>query len=166
MKRKSKIRWPSRKDEMARLKMYQAGHRKRIIPAEVWAKQFLDNTKWNWTPQAIWGFRIFDFWCSKLGCAIEIDGPTHNKGWDRKRDEFNFRRSAIVVFRVSNFNESEMRNVLKEIEKLDTWLERRKKMGLLTLAERKKIFLNQFENKSEKEDPLFLEFKQRLLREP
>ena len=28
----------------------------------------------RWSRQAIWGKRIFDFWCATLGIAVEVDG--------------------------------------------------------------------------------------------
>ena len=65
--------------------------------AENWAADRLKTTGKKWKHQAVWGYRIFDFWCRELGCAVEIDGKNHKEDYDSYRDEYNFRRSAIVV---------------------------------------------------------------------
>jgi very-short-patch-repair endonuclease len=73
--------------------------------AERWMDSLLAATPWEWTRQAMWGYRVFDFWQHHLGCAIEVDGPEHDADYDSYRDEYNFRRSAIVVLRVPNMDE-------------------------------------------------------------
>ena len=100
-------------------------------PNEQWAKARLDNTPHKWTAQAQWGYRIFDFWCARLGVAVEIDGREHDPEYDAYRDEYNFRRSAVVVLRVRNRNESDMQRVIQALGKISTWADRRESMGLL-----------------------------------
>jgi len=100
--------------------------------AENWMGGKLDKTKFKWTRQAMWGYRIFDFWCHHLGIAIEVDGPEHekNKDYDSYRDEYNFRRSGILVFRVRNMNEEDAKAALELINTSDTWSERRQSLGI------------------------------------
>lgn len=98
--------------------------------SEQWAKDRLKTTGLKWTPQAQWGYRIFDFWCAVLGVAIEIDGPEHDLDYDAYRDEYNFRRSAIVVFRVRNGNESDIQRVIGALSRIETWKTRRARMGI------------------------------------
>lgn len=72
--------------------------------AEEWMQRLLATTHRRWTRQAIWGHRIFDFWSAELGAAVEVDGWSHDADYDAYRDEYNFRRSGIVVLRVPNFD--------------------------------------------------------------
>lgn len=97
--------------------------------AETWALAMLSRTGRKWTRQAMWGFRIFDFWNAEIGCAIEIDGPEHNAEIDRYRDEYNFRRSGIVVLRVKNFDVADMNAAIRNIHDLGGWQERRASLG-------------------------------------
>lgn len=97
----------------------------------------------KWTRQVLWGYRIFDFWNPVLGIAIEIDGPEHDPVYDAHRDEYNFRRSAIVVLRVRNQNENDAKAVFELIPRLGTWKERRSELGIdgHTKKERRKLLL-------------------------
>jgi very-short-patch-repair endonuclease len=110
------------------MRVRQDQNRNKTVKAEDWAFQKLKETNHKWTRQAIWGCRLFDFWSSKLGIAVEIDGLTHNKNYDKARDQYNFYRSGILVLRVENYNESQMELALAEIEKADDWQTRKRKM--------------------------------------
>jgi very-short-patch-repair endonuclease len=96
--------------------------------AEQWAYEYLKPINTQWVRQAIWGCRLFDFFSIKRGIAVEIDGPEHNKDYDRIRDEYNYYRSGILVLRVHNFNEHDMRMVIQEITKGETRKQRRKRV--------------------------------------
>lgn len=92
----------------------------------VWDK--LDKSAWS--RQAIKGFRIFDFWCHSKGCAIEVDGVEHDRDYDNYRDEYNFRRSGIVVLRVRNNNLTDLDDVLRVFESLDSLSNRKINLGI------------------------------------
>ncbi len=98
--------------------------------AENWFKTKLFTTGRKWTRQARWGFRIFDFWNHELGLAIEIDGPEHNYNEDLIRDQKEWVRSRILIFRVKNFNEAEAFHVIYFIKTCSTWNERREFAGM------------------------------------
>lgn len=105
--------------------------------AEAWFNEKLKETNLKWTRQAIWGYRLFDFWNHKIGVAIEVDGKEHNKWVDKLKDNYNFKRSGIIVLRVDNFNEEHATEALEAIKKMDLWVVRRERMGLFTKAEKK-----------------------------
>jgi very-short-patch-repair endonuclease len=98
--------------------------------AETWMANKLAGTGYKWTRQAVWGWRIFDFWCHTIGVAVEVDGPEHDAAKERERDDYNFQRSGIVVLRVPNWNEQEAATVLAGISTAETWNERRAALGL------------------------------------
>lgn len=98
--------------------------------AEDWALSYLEKTEYKWTRQAIWGWRVFDFWNHQLGIAVEIDGPEHDSDYDSKRDAKNWKTSRIVVLRVKNFDEHDMQLALEAISNSDSWNERRELAGL------------------------------------
>ena len=75
----------------------------------------LKQTPWKWSRQSTWGYRLFDFWCKELGVVIEVDGPEHDQEYDSYRDEYNFRRSGIVVLRIQNHDERELEETIKLI---------------------------------------------------
>lgn len=108
---------------------------------ENWMYRKLLQTGYKWKRQAEWGYRIFDFWCHDLGVAVEVDGNTHDAKYDAYRDEYNFRRSAIVVLRVHNMDEIGADRVLHIVSQIETWRSRRTRMGLFKspLATRKKL---------------------------
>jgi len=99
-------------------------------PNENWLFSKLKTTDYKWTRQATWGYRIFDFWCHHLGIAVECDGPEHDKDYDSYRDEYNLRRSGLIVLRVRNMNEEDAAHALSEITVADSWKARRDKLGL------------------------------------
>jgi very-short-patch-repair endonuclease len=100
-------------------------------PNENWMAALLrQRTPFKWTRQAIWGHRIFDFWCGHLGIAVEVDGPEHKKDYDAYRDEYNLRRSGIVVLRVRNLNEADAGEAISAILAAENWRQRRKRFGI------------------------------------
>lgn len=101
----------------------------------------LKTTGRKWTSSATWGYRIFDWWCHELGIAVEVDGPEHNKDYDAYRDEYNFRRSGIIVLRVRNRNEDDALRALSQIAVSDSWTDRRIKMGIDSKDKRTKRWL-------------------------
>lgn len=107
--------------------------------AESWANLRLKETGLKWTRQAQWGYRLFDFWNDRLGIAVEIDGTEHNKKYDKYRDDYNYKRSAIIVLRVKNFNNTDMDEAISTIIKSKTWIERRIQMNLLTKKQKEKF---------------------------
>ena len=129
--------YPTNKEEHAHLKMRQKQNlaSAKLSKAEAWFKKILDTTCYKWTRQAQWGVRLFDFWCHKIGVAIEIDGEEHDKKRDFGRDMANYKISGIKVIRVKNFNEHDALKSLEEIRNVETWNERRKRLGLKLLRE-------------------------------
>jgi len=128
------LKWPTNSDQHAYMAMRQVQNRQACKGNrnENWMADKLKTTSRQWTRQAQWGYRLFDFWCGELGVAIEVDGPEHHAGRDSYRDEYNFRRSAIVVLRVRNGNEEDAARTMIVLETLGTWEERRKLLGLDT----------------------------------
>lgn len=99
--------------------------------AEAWMYEKLKSqTKFKWTRQAQWGYRLFDFWSGLLGCAVEVDGPEHDADYDNYRDEYNFRRSGIVVLHVRNFREDDATDALNVIGKLTNHRDRKIQLGI------------------------------------
>ena len=126
------LRYPTNRKEHEYMKGRQQQNRANCIKNENerWFLDKLGKTAYKWTQQAQWGYRIFDFWSFELGVAIEIDGSEHKVDNDHYRDEYNFRRSGIVVLRVRNRNEEDAALALGLIEKLGTWHTRRSQLGL------------------------------------
>lgn len=93
--------------------------------AEAWMAGRIQETGIRWTRQAQWGHRLFDFWSAALGIAVEVDGPEHDAAYDLYRDEYNFRRSAIVVVRVPNFSDEDASKAVGFIRNERTWNERK-----------------------------------------
>jgi very-short-patch-repair endonuclease len=124
------MRWVTRSDQAKYMRERQVQNRDRVVRAEDWAAGHLRTTGKKWTRQAIWGCRLFDFWCAELGIAIEIDGLTHDKNYDASRDQYNYFRSGILVLRIPNFDEIVMAKVLKEVAAAETWQERKTKLRI------------------------------------
>jgi very-short-patch-repair endonuclease len=122
------MRWVVRSDQAKYMRERQDQNLKKQVPAEIWAAEKLKATNRKWVRQAIWGCRLFDFWCHELGIAVEIDGLTHDKDYDRARDQYNYYRSGIVVLRVPNFDELAMQNALDMISQADSWAARKLQM--------------------------------------
>ncbi len=123
---------PTTAPAAAHMRMRQAQNLSRALrnPNENWLAQRLSDTGVVWARQATWGCRLYDFWSHALGIAIETDGPEHRRGYDAYRDEYNYRRSGIVVLRVRNQNEVDLAEVLAKVASAMTWSERRERLGL------------------------------------
>lgn len=126
------LRWPTTQEKAQYMKERQIQNRINCVKNrnENWMKAKLAGTGFKWTRQAQWGYRLFDFWCHELGIAIEVDGPEHNKHVDNYRDEYNFRRSGIIVLHVRNNNDGDADEALAFISKSDKWSDRRNALGL------------------------------------
>ena len=122
------VRWPTTREWAAYMRQRQSENRGRVVPAEEWMAKHLSKTGLKWTRQAIRGFRLYDFWCAKLGIAVEVDGPSHDfrKDRDRRHDAHAWRASGIVVIRVRNFDEEGAKRALYEIDHTPSWGTRRK----------------------------------------
>jgi very-short-patch-repair endonuclease len=94
--------------------------------AENWMRDKLITTKSSdkWIRQKDKYFRIFDFYNSILGIAVEVDGDTHNPIVDNYRDTYAYYRHSILVLRVPNFDEKISSSVIRMINKALTWQER------------------------------------------
>lgn len=136
-----KLRRPITKEQHEYMKDRQNQNLESCInsKAESWANSRLKETGIKWNRQAQWGYRLFDFWNDKLGIAVEVDGKEHNPNYDKYRDDYNFKRSAILVLRVRNFNDQDMDSAISLINTSDTWIERRIQMKLLTKAQKLKL---------------------------
>lgn len=123
---------PSKKEHHAHMKMRQRQNLANCkkSSAEQWMLAKLEQTGHRWRRQAQWGWRLFDFWNHKLGVAVEVDGPEHDKVLDEERDRNNWETSRILVVRVRNFNEDDAANALEEIANAGTWNDRRVAAGL------------------------------------
>lgn len=97
---------------------------------ENWFSEKLNKSKFKFSRQRRWGYRIFDFWCHSLGVAVEIDGPEHKPKIEQERDLLEFNRSRIVVLRVRNMNEDDAYKALTYIHQSETWNERRTAAGM------------------------------------
>lgn len=84
----------------------------------------------KWKRQALWGCRIFDFWCHTKGAVIEIDGPEHDLEYDLARDEYNALRSAIIVIRIKNGDWDYLVSALSHLDTIPDWSERRTALGV------------------------------------
>lgn len=126
------IGWPTNSESHQQMRNNQRACLKASLknPNENWMEQKLLNCGFSFTRQAQWGFRIFDFWCHKLGIAVEVDGPSHNRAWDKARDEHNYHKSGIVVLRVRNMNEDDANRCVTSILQSCTWNKRRTQLGL------------------------------------
>ena len=126
------MRWPVNKEQSDYMRIRQLQNKARIgsIAAEEWAWKSLRTSGLKWSRQVRWGCRIFDFWCSAKGIAIEIDGPSHDLIADSARDEYNFLRSGILVLRVPNGNEPALSEAIATSIASPSWKERRESLGL------------------------------------
>lgn len=126
------MRWPTNKEEHAYMKGRKEENKAKSArnKAENWMAEKLEETEYKWSMQTQWGYRVFDFWNHYLGIAIEVDGDSHDPEYDRVRDEYNLKKSAIKVIRVRNFNEEDAKAALKEISISECWNDRRRNAGL------------------------------------
>jgi very-short-patch-repair endonuclease len=123
--------WPVAKKWHAHMKQRQRENRERSVPAENWMAdmlaRYLPHVKW--TRQATWGFRVYDFWCSKRGIAIEVDGATHDADREIVRDQLDWHRSGILVLRVKNYDDNGAIEAIDQVARNTSWNQRRAKLG-------------------------------------
>lgn len=121
------MRWVTSKDESEYMKTRQKQNlaSSKNSKAEAWMNEKLKTTDYKWTRQAMWGYRLFDFWNAKLGIAVEVDGPEHVAEYDAARDRYNYLRSGILVLRVKNFDEADADKALKTISSAESWQQRK-----------------------------------------
>lgn len=126
------LRWPTSTEEHQYMFKRKAQNLARTHSNgnENWMAAKLAGTGRKWSRQAMWGYRVFDFWCAELGIAVECDGPEHREAYDAYRDEYNYRRSGIVVLRVRNQNDEDAEKALAAIAAARSWKERRELLGL------------------------------------
>lgn len=126
------LRWPTKADKHEYMRDRQDKNIERALENrnENWLAKHFADTGHKWTREAVWGYQIFDFWCHKLGIAIESDGPEHRPDYDAYRDEYNLRRSGVLVVRIRNMNESDLKVVLQEIAAAESWAMRWERLGL------------------------------------
>lgn len=126
------LRWPTNKRQADYMLGRQKQNQLRASrnPNELWLFDHLKTTGHRWSSQARWGYRIFDFWCHDLGIAVESDGPEHRPDYDAYRDDYNLRRSGILVVRVRNKNEGDLAEALKVISTACTWEQRKITLGI------------------------------------
>ena len=96
---------------------------------ETWMWNKLKATGLLWGRQGLWAYRMFDFWCEDLGVAVEVDGPSHDRAKDARRDAFAFVVAGIIVLRVRNWNEEDAAVALAIIAKSGPW--RRRQQAIL-----------------------------------
>lgn len=137
------LRWCTNNEQHEYMRERQAQNRERSAKNanELWALEILKTTPYKWTPQAQWGYRIFDFWCAELGVAIELDGKEHDPNYDSYRDEYNYRRSGIVVLRVPNRDGERLNKSIASLSVIGDWKERKERMGITghTKKDRRKL---------------------------
>lgn len=100
-------------------------------PGEAWVRSKLWAIDWAWTRKAIWGCRLFDFWYPTLGIAVQVDKEGQDDEAEAYADEYNYRRSSILVLRVEPFNEDDMNRALEALKIAELWKERRARLGNL-----------------------------------
>jgi len=127
-----RLRFPTNADQAAYMRGRQEQNRRRTTSnaCENWMAAKLKATGKRFSRQTSWGYRVFDFWCAELGVAVEVDGPEHDAAYDQYRDDYNYRRSGILVLRVRNWNEGDAAEALARIAGSMTWKERRDALGL------------------------------------
>lgn len=132
------LKWPTCKEQSDYMRQRQQENLQRSLTNcnENWMAQLLKprRVKEHWERQYRWGYRIYDFFSMKLGIAIEVDGPEHDKNYDTFRDVHNFLRSGVVVLRVRNKNEDDAQAVLRFVEVSSTRLERRRLIAPTSVA--------------------------------
>lgn len=79
------------------------------------------NKKYRFNRQYLFKRRIFDFFNEHTGCAVEIDGPEHDAKYDLYRDLSVYVYDAIVVFRLRNRNEQDLKDCIGKIMGLESW---------------------------------------------
>ena len=132
--KKQRIPWPIKKEHSDHMRMRKAQNLSRCVnnKAENWMLAKLQSgTRLKWTRQALWGYRVFDFWNHLYGINVEVDGETHNPRRDAHYDREHLRRSAIITIRVPNFDEVAAAEAIAKICAMtETWEDRRKRLGL------------------------------------
>ena len=125
------MRWVTNKCESDYMRNRQAQNKARCVSsaAEQWMADKLSGAGIKFTRQAMWGYRLFDFWIATLGIAIEVDGPEHDQEYDAFRDRYNYLRSGIVVLRVKNFDEESAATVIQKLRESELWKVRRLRIG-------------------------------------
>lgn len=125
---------PQTSEEIARMKelQFRARHAAANSQKELQILRELDATGHRWTRKAVWGYRIFDFWCAELGIAVQIDRPGQDDKQEAYLDEYNYRRSSILVLRVDN--RADLDRALATIASSETLNERRKRLGKLVVT--------------------------------
>jgi very-short-patch-repair endonuclease len=123
--------YPTTAKEAAHMKLRQEQNKNQNNEAENWMYDVLKkSTPLKWTRQAIWGCRIFDFWCHEKGLAVEVDGNRHNHEYDSRHDKYHLKISGIKVLRLKPFDETRAMQVVDEILSEGSWNERRGALGL------------------------------------
>ena len=125
-----KLRFPTTKKEheMLNARKEDLLSRSSFSKAENHALEIIKSYGLNPSRQAIWGYRLYDFWFHDKGIAIEIDGIEHDKVYDEYRDKYNYLRSGILVYRSTNFDSDRIHGVCKSIINDSSWIDRKKIM--------------------------------------
>jgi very-short-patch-repair endonuclease len=103
---KTRRPWPVRKEHSDHMRKRRRQNLSSALknPNENAMADLLATTGYVWSRQATWGFRVFDFWCHKLGCAVEVDGIQHDSGivvlraWNNNATDFE-RECGLVASR-------------------------------------------------------------------
>jgi len=128
--------WPTSKEAHAHMRMRKRqnlGKSKRS-KAENWMAKVLKATGYKWTRQAQSGFRLFDFWNHRLGVAVEVDGPEHNRAKDLARDWLVWEQRRILVVRIKNLDHDAVDSLLATIAQAGSWNSRRKDAGMSPIS--------------------------------
>lgn len=136
------LRWPTRAEEAAYLRARREQNLQRSLTNqnENWManRLLVLQCSGHWRRQYLWGYRIFDFFESSKGIAIEVDGDEHDRSYDSYRDVHNFLRSGIIVLRVRNQCDPDARAAVDAATRMCTWRTRRAALGA-TLVHRKHL---------------------------
>lgn len=129
---------PHDKDTAAYMKFRQAQNRARTLSNRNECDAFLVLNESGKTPtrQAVWSWRIFDFWWPFEGVALEMDGVEHDPVWDEIRDRYNFARSGILVYRATNGDMVRVKDVADAVKKAGEWCARRHDTPLYKTADK------------------------------
>lgn len=132
---------PHDKETAAYMRMRKAQNlaRARNNPNECEAFKVLKDAGKTPSRQAVWSWRIFDFWWSFEGVALEMDGAEHDPVWDEIRDRYNFARSGILVYRAVNGDMVRVRKVADAVKGAGAWDDRRPEVPLYKTADKASV---------------------------
>ena len=110
--------------------------------AENWMAKKLRKSPFCFKRQAPMSGKFFDFFCQRIGVAVEVDGDYHREKKQREKDAARdtdfLERLGILTLRVPAFDEKAAQLALDTIYASEFWRERKERLGIF---ERRKVIL-------------------------